>query len=157
MYEESAISIFRKLPETKEQVKKYSELIKSSVLNGEVNPLTFAAQVTALEQLFKSLKDDILIKDRILEEAEKYASKSFEYGNAKFNIREVGVKYDYAGCNDFEYESICNEISKLAEKKKQREEFLKTIKPDIEVFGSDGVQLNMAAKTSSTQVVVLLK
>jgi len=154
---ESAISIFRKLPETKSQVKDYTKLIKESVLNGEVEPLMFAAQVSALEQLFKALKSDHLIKDVILEEAEKYGAKSFEQGNAKYQIKEVGVKYDFSGCNDFELIGINDALAELTAKKKARETFLKTISPEMEIYGSDGVQVFAPLKTSTTQVVIILK
>lgn len=153
---ESAISIFRKLPETKSQIKKYSQLIRESVLNGEVDPLDFAAQVSALEQLFKNLKADHLIKDVVLQEAEKYG-KSFEKGNAKFQIKEMGVRFDYSNCEDVEWETICSEVNKWTEKKKSRENFLRGIEPNAEVYGSDGTQLKPPVKTSTTSVAVILK
>ena len=154
---ESAISIFRKLPETKDQIKKYSNLVRESVLNGEVDPLQFACHVSALEQLFKALKQDPLIKDVILEEAEKYGSKSFEKDNAKFQIKEVGVSYDFSECNDFELQYLDSQIKELQAKKKARETFLKSITPEMEVYGSDGVQLNPPLKQSTTSVVIILK
>ena len=154
---ESAISIFSKLPETKSQVKDYVRIIKESVLNGEVEPLAFASQVSALEQLFKALKQDVLIKDVILEEAEKYGSKSFEKDNAKFQIKEVGVKYDFSGCDDEEWRGMKLQEAELKAKLKEREVFLKSIKPEMEVFGSDGIQLNPVSKTSTTQVTIILK
>lgn len=154
---ESAISIFRKIPETKDQIKKYSHLVRESVLNLEVEPLQFACYVSALEQLFKALKQDVLIKDAILEEAEKYGSKSFERYNAKFQIKEVGVSYDFSECNDFELAQLDVQIKKLQSKKKERETFLKTIKPEMEVYGSDGVQLNPPLKRSTTSVAIILK
>jgi hypothetical protein len=154
---ESAISIFRKLPETKEQVQHYTRLIRDAVLEGEVDPLDFISQVTALETLFKGLKDDILIKDVVLTEAEKYKEKSFEHGYAKFQVKEVGVKYDFSVCQDSDYEKLTVELNQLTEQKKQREAFLKTIQPGIEVYGSDGRQLEIPLKTSTTQVIVMLK
>ncbi len=154
---ESAISIFSKLPETKSQVKDYVRIIKESVLNGEVEPLAFASQVSALEQLFKALKQDAMIKDVILEEAEKYGSKSFEKDNAKFQIKQVGVKYDFSGCNDSELDECNEQIEKLTKAKKKREALLKAIDPDAEVFDGDGVQLFAPSKTSTTQVTIILK
>jgi hypothetical protein len=154
---ESAINIFKNLPETKEQVKDYTRLIKESVLNGEVEPLQFAATVSALEQLFKALKADHLIKDVILEEAEKYRSKSFEKGNAKFQVKEVGVKYDFKNCNDSELEQITNDLKELTEERKKRETLLKAIDTTKEFYDGNGVQLFAPIKTSTTQVVVILK
>lgn len=155
--QESAISIFRKLPETKAQIETYARLIKQSVLDGEVEPLTFAAQVSALEKLFTTLKSDPLIKDTILEAAERYGEKSFEKQNAKFSIKEVGVSYDFAGCDDAEWNKIDSDIKEITEKKKARETFLKSITGEMEIFGSDGVQIMPAIKRSSTQVVITLK
>jgi len=154
---ESAISIFTKLPETEAQVKEYTRLIKESVLNGEVEPLTFAAHVSALEQLFKALKSDVLIKDVILEEAEKYGSKSFEKDNAKYQIKEVGVKFDFKNCEDLEYFELVDDIAELTARKKEREAFLKSITPEMEVYGRDGIQLKPVGKTSTTQVTIILK
>ena len=154
---ESAISIFNKLPETKSQIKDYTRLIKESVLNGEVDPLQFAAHVSALEQLFKALKADHLIKDVILEEAEKYGVKSFEKDNAKYTIKEVGVKYDFSNCNDSELDQINKDIAELTGEKKKRESLLKAIDPSKEFYDGDGIQLFAPTKTSSTQVTILLK
>lgn len=154
---ESAISIFKKLPETKSQIKDYTRLIRESVLNGEVEPLRFAAQISALEQLFKALKSDHLIKDVVLEEAEKYNSKSFEKDFAKFQVKETGVRFDYTNCNDSEWFEIDAKIKELTANKKERETFLKGITTETEVYGSDGVQLNPVIKTSTTSVAVILK
>jgi uncharacterized protein YfkK (UPF0435 family) len=155
--EESAISLFRKLPETKAQIKSYVSLVRDSVLNGEIDPLTFSAQVSALEQVFKNLKSDYLIKDLILEEAEKYGQKTIERENVKFQIKEVGVKFDFSKCQDAEYEQLTGRMQAIKEMIKERENFLKTIKPDMEVYGSDGRQIEPPLKTSTTQVVVTLK
>jgi len=157
MYEESAISIFRRLPETKGQVKKYASLIKESVLAGDVDPLLFATHVNVLEQLFKALKDDALIKDVILEEAEKYGLKSFEHGNGNFRIQEVGVKYNFTTCMDSEWETLKSEQKQINDRLKEREAFLKTLKPGMEVFGTDGIQLEVPGKTSTTSVIITLK
>jgi hypothetical protein len=156
MYEESAISIFRKLPETKTQVQNYVSLIRKSVLDGEVDPLLFLQQVTALELLSTTLKKDELIKDTILEAAEKYGTKSFKNGYASFQIKEVGTTYDYSVCQDVEWEQLKSEHTRIGDRLKARETFLKAIPADGEVFGSDGVQLELPIKKSSTQVVIIL-
>ena len=154
--EESAISLFRKLPETKSQVSEYKNLIRSSVEKGEVNPLVFLKQVTALEQLVKELKQDVVIKNIILEESEKYGAKSFSDFGANFQIKEVGVKYDFSTCNDIVWEDIERKAKAIAVAKKERENFLKTIRNGNEVFGADGVQLEAPRKSSTTQVVITL-
>jgi len=157
MENQSALAHFTTLPESKTQVEQYFKLIRESVLDGEVEPLKFAVIISAMEKLFSSLKKDHLIKDCILEESEKYGAKSFEYSNAKFNIREVGVKYDFNYCMDVEWERLDSDGKRIAALKKERETFLKTINPGIEIFGSDGVQLQPPAKSSTTSVAITLK
>jgi hypothetical protein len=154
--EESALSIFRKLPETKKEVSSYKNLIRESVENRDVEPLLFLKQVTALEQLVKSLKQDDLIKDVILEEAEKYSAKTFEYIGAKFQIKEVGTRWDFSGCDDTEWEKLDTTIKDLTQKKKERESFLKTLNSSAEIYDEGGVQIKPPSKSSSTQVVITL-
>jgi hypothetical protein len=154
---ESAVSIFQKLPETKDQVSSYVSLLKKSVLNGEVDPLKFMAQVSAFELMLKQLKGDHLIKDCVLEEAEKHNAKSFELSNAKYQIKEVGVKYDFSDCNDLEYTEALDSEKEAKEKRIGREKILKTLTPETELYGKDGTQLELPKKTSTTQVVITLK
>jgi hypothetical protein len=155
MYKESAISIFRKLPETKSQVEQYGRLIKSAVLNGEVDPLLFWQQVTALEKLIENIKSDLLVKDVVLEEAEKYG-KSFAKYSAKFQIKEMGTRFDFTNCQDVEWEQLTADINRLKSKIKQREELLKTINADVEIYGADGIRLEPAIKKSTTGISITL-
>lgn len=154
--EESAISIFRKLPETKGQITSYKNLVKQSVVNGEVDPLVFLKQCAVVEQLIKELKQDDIIKDVALEEAEKFGQKSFIHSNAKFTIREVGSRYNFQRCDDSQWNELNDEMQKLKEKISARESFLKSITPEMEVYGSDGVRIAPPVKSSSTQVVITL-
>lgn len=151
------LHLFKKLPETKAEIEKTAGQIKSGLLNGEVDPLLFATQVSAMEKLFSSLKSDALIKDCILAEAEKYNQKSFDKGNANFRIQETGVTYEFSGCDDAEWNELTEKIKELTEKKKARETFLKSLTGEMTIYGKDGVQILPALKKSITSVVVTLK
>lgn len=50
---------------------------------------------------------------------------------------ELGVKYDFAICQDSEFDSLDAQIKALTALKKARENFLKTIKGKIEIVGKD--------------------
>lgn len=154
---QSALALFKTLPETKSEVEKYTRIIRDEVLEGNINPLSFITTVTALEKLFGNLKSDIMIKDMVLEEAEKYGQKTFVHGNAQFQVKEVGTKYDFTNCDDDQWRRLNADITALSIIKKEREDFLKTIKPDMEVYGADGTRLNPVSKTSTTSVVTILK
>jgi hypothetical protein len=151
------LEVLKKLPQTKADVAKQFALIKESVINGAVDPLDFSAQITILESLFLQLKSDEQIKSAILKEAEKYGLKSFEKGNATFTIKEVGVKYDYSTCNDSTWDMLNDKAAELNDLKKERENWLKSMRPNIEVYGTDGVQINPPAKSSTTTVVTTFK
>lgn len=157
MTEESAVSILRKMPETKAEGDNFVRLVRQAIEDGEVDPLLVYKNIGMLEMVFKKLKGDIIIRDIVLEAAEKFGAKSFEYQGAKYAIREVGVKYDYAGCGDQEWNDLDYTIRNLTERKKEREELLRAITPEMEVYGADGVKLEPAIKTSTTSIVLTLK
>jgi len=157
MTEESAVSILRKMPETKAEGDNFVRLVRQAIEDGEVDPLLVYKNIGMLEMVFKKLKSDIIIRDIVLESAEKFGAKSFEYQGAKYAIREVGVKYDYAGCGDQEWNDLDAMIANLTERKKEREELLRAITPEMEVYGADGVKLEPAIKTSTTSIILTLK
>jgi hypothetical protein len=93
-----------------------------------------------------------------LDEAYKYG-KSFEHYNAKFEIKEMGVKYDYSVCQDPVYNSLKNKLSILEDEIKAREKYLKAILPSgVETLLEDEiVTLYPPSKTSTTTISVNLK
>jgi hypothetical protein len=155
--EESAVSILRKLPEDKKQADHFVRLIREGIENGETDPLLAYKNIAMLEHVFKKLKSDLIIKDVVLEEAEKFNQKTFEYQGAKYTIKEAGVTYRFNHCNDTEWERLDEQIKSLTEKRKERETFLKTIKPEMEVYNEEGVMIQTPIKQSSTIVAITLK
>lgn len=154
---ETAISLLNQMPETKAEIESFAKIVMNQIDMGEMNDvLTFAARFKALAALEETLFKNILFKDAVLEAAEKYG-KSFEKGNAKFQIAEVGTTYDYSVCGDVEWEQLDSSMKMIAERKKNRETFLKSITPEMTVFGEDGVQIFPPHKKSSTQVKITLK
>lgn len=158
MQTESAISLLNQMPETKSEIERFSRLVLEQIDMGEMRDvLTFAARFKALAKLEETLFGNVLFKDAVLEAAEKYGGKPFEHGNAKFSIRETGVKYDYASCGDTEWEQLDSSMKMIAERKSARETFLKSLTPEMTVFGEDGVQIMQPHKTSTTSVTITLK
>lgn len=54
--------------------------------------------------------------------------------NVKITQAETGVHYDYSACEDLTYNSIMEEFERISALKKEREEFLKTIKKETGAF-----------------------
>lgn len=152
----SVLSTLRLMPETKREIQVFAENLINSVAWGDVNPLEMDGRLKAIEEMIDIVRKSPELNESLIREAMKYSSKTFISGNFKHQLKEVGVKYDFSECNDSELEDLNRQIFELSEKKKSRENFLKSIVPGSEVFGGDGVQLNPAVKTSTTKVVTLL-
>ena len=129
---------------------------KKMILSGDHNPLDIEIRLKAMEELVKQLRGDAEIKAAVIAEAEKYG-KSFEYGGCKINIREGGVKYDYAATGDSEWAILEAQAKEIGEKKKMREKFLQSIPPSGTVSPETGEHIYPPAKTSQTTVAVTLK
>jgi hypothetical protein len=155
--QESAVSILRKLPEDKKQADNFVRLIREGIENGETDPLLAYKNIAMLEHVFKKLKSDMIIRDVVLEEAERFGQKTFDYQGAKYTVKEAGISYNFNRCNDTQWEQLNEQIKSLTEKKKERETFLKTVKPDMEVYNDEGVKIEAPIKTSSTIVAITLK
>jgi hypothetical protein len=88
--------------------------IVEAVENGVVNPLDAFASFNKLEKLFKEAK--VKIDELARDEAEKYTSKTFTFGNVEFTRKDGAKKLNYS--EDKTY-------SDIQEKLKAREELLK--------------------------------
>lgn len=98
---------------------------RDEILNGEVNPLEAAIILKAMEDFTKSLRGDILIKDCVKSELDKYPEKSVRFNGCTFTKKAVGTKYDFSNCNDPELERLKAKAEIAASLLKEREDFLK--------------------------------
>ena len=135
------LKIISKIPQTKQEIDIYAINIRNIFFSGDVSELFLWKNINAMHSLLSKVKDDDKIKKLVVKKRDDIKEKHYENYGAIFDIRETGVKYDYAACGDAEYDEICAEVEKWTNKKKEREEFLKTIKPDQTVFGANGVQI----------------
>lgn len=150
----NAISTITQLP-TLSEIGKFKQLLKSELLDsGNYNLLDIWHYFKASNRLFKELLDDEDILKATILEAEKQGSKSFKKNDVNFTIKEAGTKYDYSECNDIVLNEINKQLALIEKAKKEREEFLKTIKS--EVYDNNGNQLFAPVKTSKTTLEVRL-
>lgn len=152
------IEIFRLFQTTKEQRAQIVTDVVSRLADGSVNPLSIHLQVKCLEDMLKQLTSSPEYKDLVLEESMKYGKK-FEFNDAKFDIREMGVKYDYSQCNDPVLIELEAQVETLNKELKARQEFLKGVNPKgVEIIVEDElVKVYPPSKTSTTSVSVTLK
>lgn len=144
---------------TKLQRQSFCMDVISKLEAGEADPLKVHLQVKAMEDLIKQLTDNPVYKSYLLDQAAKYG-KRFEYINAQFEVKEMGVKYDYSNCGDGEMAALLLQETELKDKIKKRGEFLKTIPVSgmtiVNENGGEVETIYPPTKTSTTAISVKL-
>lgn len=154
---ETAQSILFLGPESKIQAQIFAQQIVDEVESGNIDSLDVhircKALMAALSQVIES------IESTTLAEADKHG-KSFEYKNAKIEVKELGSKWHFDKSNDSEYFTIKSKLEKWDSRKKIRETFLKSLKQKTSILDQETgelVDIFPAYKTSKTGVVVTFK
>lgn len=144
------------LPQTKQEINRFVELVKSEVLtSGWISPLEFEIKLKAFETMISDLRQDPEIKAAVLKEAEKHG-KSFILNGAKCTVKEVGVKYDYSGCGSSTWSEVNDEINNAKTRLKGIETTLKALPINGLADPYTGEIIFPPAKSSTTQVVIEL-
>jgi hypothetical protein len=152
-----AINVIYQMPENKAQIKSFVEKITTEIVDAE-SPLRLLKQLKMVEKTIKGILENKDVDAACLAEAEKWHKEELNglYG-CKFDIKEVGVKYDFSCCNDAIWEDLVRQEAEIKSKIKERELMLKSIKTGTEVFCEEtGVRLMPPAKYSTTKVTVTL-
>jgi len=84
---------------TKAERQDFAQSVIKGIKDGLSDPLKVHYQVKCMEDIIKNITNDAEYKSMTLDEAAKYG-KTFDHYNAKFEVKEMGVKYDYSVCND---------------------------------------------------------
>lgn len=156
----SAVGVLSLMETTKEQRTTFVQGVVTSLINGEADPLKVHLQVKNTEDLIKQIISDEKYRELCLGEAQKYG-KSFDRYNAKFEIKEVGTKYDYSNCNDPYLSDLQAQADKVNEELKKRQDWLKKA-PESGVIVTNGdtgetTTVYPPSKTSTTSIAVKLK
>lgn len=144
----------------KTQRQTFVTMVIDSLTNGDVDPLKIHLQVKCMEDIIADLKEDATYRELVLNAAQTNG-KSFEYQNAKIEVREVGTKYDFSGCDDPVYNELAYQAKVSAAALKARETVLKAIPITGMVITDESTgetnKVYPPAKSSTTSVVVTLK
>ena len=145
---------------TKEERTQVVREIFQELLEGRINPMELHIRMKCLEEVVKQLTSMPAYKAIVLDDAEKHG-KSFQYHNAKVDIREVGVKYDYSQCGSAELDTMYRQQELIAAEIKELETYHKGLPSSgIQVLNPSTGEVEThypPAKTSTTSVAVTLK
>lgn len=160
-HELSTTSILSLFETNKDQRQSFALGVVTALDNGEVDPLKVHLQVKCMEDIIKLLNSNTNYKKSVLEAAETYGQKSFEFQNSKVEIKEVGTKYDFSQCSDPVLVTLHEQQKEIGEAVKARETMLKTVtaKGMIITDETTGETFTVypPSKSSSTSVAVTLK
>lgn len=152
-------SILALFQTTKEERQSFTLDLISKIESGEANPLKVHLQVKCMEEIIKLLNSNTVYKKAILEAAEQYGQKSFDFMNSKIEIKEIGTKYDYSQCGDPVQRELAARSEEIGAELQARQKFLQTVpakgmelKIDDEV-----VTVYPPSKSSTTSIAVTLK
>lgn len=159
--EMSTTSILSLFETNKDQRQSFAISVVEALDNGNADPLKVHLQVKCMEDIIKLLNANTIYKNRVLEAAQAYGEKSFQYQNSKVEIKEVGTKYDFSKCSDPVLDDLLAQQAELDKTVKARQDMLKTIpaKGMIITDESTGDTFTVypPAKSSSTSVAITLK
>ena len=154
----TAQSVISLCPSTKEQIELFANQLIDDVEQGVTNPLALHIRLTLIEKSFDKVKE--AIKKQALAEAEKHNQKSFDHMGCKIEVKEMGVRYDYSACNDWEWNQV-NELKNGYEiSLKNRQEFLKYLKKKETIVNEETgevIEIFPPIKTSTTTIAVTPK
>ena len=143
---------------TKAERQEFAQSVIKGIKDGLSDPLKIHYQVKCMEEVIKNITSDPDYKSMTLDEAAKYG-KTFEHFNARFEVKEMGVKYDYSVCNDPTYNKLKAQLTVIEDELKAREKYLKAIPiQGVQTLLEDEVvTLYPPAKSSTTSITVNLK
>ena len=121
----SALSL---MPETKREQDVFVDKLVESVKQGAISPLKAEAIICNLEQVAKAYRSNAEVKDMLLQAVQFKGGKCEDF-NAKFQVAEAGVVYDYE--NSKTWRDLTIEIETLNEKRKTIEAALKLATPEV--------------------------
>jgi hypothetical protein len=154
---ETAISTLSQLPETKQQIETFANQLEQGLINGQIIPTDLLRFQKAMEKVFEKIKPTLI--ESAISEVEQYEKNAVIKGS-EFSIVEAGVKYDYSGCNDLEYNMLNNQLEAIKSTLKDRETFLKSIKEPLQMIDENSGEVYTIyppKKTSTTTLKVTFK
>ena len=147
----SALSL---MPETKSQQEVFVGKLIESVKGGVISPLKAEAIIANLEQVAKAYRANNEVKDMLLQAVQFRGGKCEDF-NAKFQIAEAGVVYEYE--NSKTWRDITIEIEALNEKRKTIEAALKLATTEVPfVDPTDGEKITECKKVFKTIVKITI-
>jgi hypothetical protein len=131
----SALTLFGKIPETKEAIYFYIKTAKDEILKGEYNPLEIETKLKRMELIIEGLRKDFDLKEAVQIEADLYPEKTIKKYGCEIT-KKMNSSYNFDLCGDSELVRLQDLAKETSEKLKQRQDFLKMIRGELTIVNS---------------------
>lgn len=111
------------LQPTKSNIESAANRMIISVKEGQFNPYELLARMEAVKSYCEQVRSGI--EEFVRDELEKYGKSGLKILDAKFDLAEVGVKYDYS--NDPKWSALKAQKDSIDALMKEAEKFLKVL------------------------------
>lgn len=166
----TVLSVLSLFDTTKEQRLNFAEQVLENIENGTAEALKVSLFFKKMQDIINVLNEKDSKKNKnadlakrftnlLLDEASKHG-KQFSYNNAEFEIKEMGVKYNYSKCNDPVLKELELTVSYWNDRLKERQDFLKKLPSEPFNFVDDNGEVHelyKPIKTSTTTLQTKLK
>lgn len=142
----------------KADITAFAMKVANQVLDGEASPLKVWLQVKAAENALDLIKKQI--EQLALEEAEREGTKNFMCHGANVQIKESGVRYNFAEVGHKRYNEIIKEQERLKEEQKEIESVMKAHKCEwieTDINTGETYEVLPLARTSKTTLAITFK
>lgn len=106
----------------------FAQNLINTVVNGIVDPIGVFCQLRGLYDSLGIFLKSEEVKQAVESAKKKWGAAPAEFQGAKLTITESGVKYDYTGCGDPQWNELSKQKADIEAKLKEREAFLRGIK-----------------------------
>lgn len=114
----------KEIEPSKESLPRLAEKITQSVEDGFERAVELSGKLDFIAKVCLEAKNSL--KEKTIKEVEDgFSAKGY-----KVEVCEAGVSYDYSRCNDSEYKKLIDSMNALQKRIKDREKFLKSLKPE---------------------------
>ena len=133
-----------------------ADKISVHVLDGHEDALQLLVGIKAVQKLLDAITERI--EESALNEA-LLEAKRFDKFGAKIEVREVGARYNFDGCNDPVLARLTEAKKQWSDLEKDRQNLLKTLRGKTEMLDTETgeiIHVIPPIKTSKTGVVITL-
>ncbi len=143
-------SVLQLLNADKSALEKFANTIIQDVKEGHENPLEIQLLIKKYEFVLNEIKENI--KVNVNTETAKYGDKEFEYGGAKCHYTPVKTEYDFLHTGDSQWELLNAQVKHFTEKRKTREDFLKSLTDTITIVNEETGEMETISPPQKKQL-----